>query len=171
VILEFLGKVFDGRLQRVVGIAAQIAERRDRDHLAKVGEHMKVRLAEAVVPHGPEQLVHALCALATGNALAAELCLRVLHKATRDIDHAAVLVEHRDDAVAAAHAVGLELLKVQGQIEMLLDEKAAARAANLHRLKLFPIRNAAADPVDRLSDGGRLLGNVYIAGVGDVTLE
>ena len=29
VILEFLGKVFDGRLQRVVGIAAQIAERRD----------------------------------------------------------------------------------------------------------------------------------------------
>lgn len=80
-------------------------------------------------------------------------------------------VEHRDDAVAAAHAVGLELLKVQGQIEMLLDEKAAARAADLHRLKLFPIRNAAADPVDRLSDGGRLLGNVYIAGVGDVTLE
>ena len=55
VILEFLGKVFDGRLQRVVGIAAQIAERRDRDHLAKVGEHMKVRLAEAVVPHGPEE--------------------------------------------------------------------------------------------------------------------
>jgi len=54
---------------------------------------------------------------------------------------------------------------------MLLDEKAAARAANLHRLKLFPIRNAAADPVDRLSDGGSLLGNIHIAGIGDVTLE
>ena len=132
---------------------------------------MKVRLAEAVVPHGPEQLVHALCALAAGNALAAELCLRVLHKATRDIDHAAVLVEHRDDAVAAAHAVGLELGELQRQIQMLLGQKTAARSADLHSLELLPAWDAAADVVDDLTNGGRVLWDIHIAGICNITFE
>lgn len=59
---------------------------------------------------------------------------------------------------------------MQGQIEVLLNEKSAARPANLHGLKLLPVRDPAADAVDHIADGGRFVGNVYIAGIGDITL-
>ena len=53
---------------------------------------------------------------------------------------------------------------------MLLGQTAAGRPADLHGLKLLPVRDPAADAVDYIADGGRFVGNVYIAGIGDITL-
>ncbi len=86
----------------------------------------------------PQQLIHALGALAAGNALAAELCLRILHEAAGDVHHAAVLVEDGDDAVAAADAVGLELLKMQRQVKLLGDRSPPLGPPICTALHLFP---------------------------------
>ena len=170
-VFKFLGEVFDRCFQRVERVFAEVAERRDRDHLAKVLQEGEVLAVDAVVLQPPQQLVHAFRSLTAGNALAAELRLCVFHKARGHVHHAAVLVEHRDNAVATAHAVGLELGELQRQIQMLLGQKTAARSADLHSLELLPARDAAADVVDDLTNGGRVLGDIHIAGICNIAFE
>lgn len=115
-----------------------------------------------VIAQRPQKLVHALGALAAGNALAAELRLRILHEAAGDVHHAAVLVEDSDDAVAAADAVGLELLKMQRQVKLLGGQKSAAGAADLHGLAPFSVHHAAAELLHDLTQRGRFLGDVHM---------
>ena len=168
---KLLGEVFHGALQRRERAAPEVAEGGDGDHLAEVHEQGEVLLAQPVIAQRPQKLVHALGALAAGNALAAELRLRILHEAAGDVHHAAVLVEDSDDAVAAADAVGLELLKMQRQVKLLGGQKSAAGAADLHGLAPFSVHHAAAELLHDLAQRGRFLGYVHMTGAVDVALE
>ena len=178
---ELLGEVFHGALQRRERAAPEVAEGGDGDHLAEVHEQREILLAQTVIAQRPQKLVHALGALTAGNAFAAELRLRILHEAAGDVHHAAVLVEDSDDAVAAADAVGLELLKMQRQVKLLGGKKSAAGAADLHGLAPFSVRHAAekraahrhaaAELLHDLAQRGRFLGDVHMTGAVDVALE
>lgn len=168
---KFFWEVPNCALQTVERVFAEIAEGSNGDHFAEVGEHGETAAVKAIVFQVPQKLVHALGALAAGNALSAELRLRVLHEAADRVNDAAILVKNSNDAVAAAYTIGLEYLKVKRKVKMLLRQDSAAGAADLNGLEFFAAHDAAANIVNHFADRRAFLGNIYIPRMADVTLK
>ena len=110
-------------------------------------------------------------ALAAGGAFTAGFLLGEVHEEARDLDHAGI-VTHDDKTAGADNGADLfGRFKVERQVEVLLSQTAAGRAADLNGFELA-VFHAAADIKYDLAQGrahGDLdkSGVLYVAGQGE----
>ena len=99
-------------------------------------------------------LEHALGADAAGDALAARLLLGEVEEEAREVDHAGLVVDH-DQAAGADDGAGRgQALVVDRRVQQVRRDAAAGGAADLHRLELLAVLDAAADVEDQVAEAG-----------------
>ena len=100
-------------------------------------------------------------------AFAARLLLGEIQKIARDVDHAAVFVHHHHSAGAHHRAGPGQGVEIHRRIEKIGGQAASRRPADLHRLELFFIGNAAAD-IENQFPQGHPHGNLHQSRMGHV---
>src|SRR5574344_365139 len=140
-----VAEIFQRGEHRLARALSQTAQRRLRDSVCKLLEHIEILKRAFVGDDALQDLQHALCALAAGDALAAAFILREVHEEARRLDHAGVLVHDDETAGADDRADLLERVEVKRHIEVLLRQAAAGRTADLHGLELLAVLDAAAN--------------------------
>ena len=164
-------EVFERAQNRVRSGFAETAQRAGLDDSGKLLKHINVLKRAAAVGYALEYRLNLGDTFAAGGALSAGLLLGEVHEEARYFDHAGI-VAHDDKTARADYCADLlGGFKVERQIEMLLSETAAGGAADLHGLELLSARDAAADVVDDLTDGRRILGDIHIAGICNIAFE
>ena len=101
---------------------------------------------------GLQDLPHLRDPFAAGGTLPARFILQEGEEEAGEIHHAVVFVHH-DHAAGAHHRADFDqLVVVDRQVQVLLSQDPARRAAGLHAFELFAVLDAAADIVDDLAE-------------------
>ena len=121
------------------GVGRRLPEPAERGVLDRAGQLLRGRSRSSMAAFPSrdplDDLPHPLRPFPAGNALAAGLVAEEIQEILGDIDHAGLLV-HDDHAARAHDRAGLgQALVIDGQVEHLLGQAAARRAAGLDGLE------------------------------------
>jgi len=168
--LVFIAEVSEGAQRRIGRREAQAAEACVLDHFAEFLELVQVFHDGAAVADPLQDAQHLGSADAAGDAFAATLVAAEVHEEPGNVYHAALVVH--DDEPAGAHdgAQRRQVFVVDGGVEVIGGNAAAAGSSGLGSLEAVAFGYAAADVIDDFTER-YAHGNLDEAGIVDLASQ